>query len=329
MKNVEEPVKRTIVLLLAALWCFSTTAQTTFEKADSIAAEFSGNYENVEELALKLTSALTTEEEKARVLFMWIAHHVRYDCGKYHNPSPPQFKAKTKEKLREEMNKWKELQIEKTLKNKKGVCGDYSQLFKALCDAAGLEAVIITGKARDFYKPYSNAHDNLHAWNAVKVGNTWHLLDVTWGAGYTDAGVTKFYRRVSPGFFFTPANLFSQNHYPDEEKWQLLDEPLTKNDFADQPMVNYGQMEYRIIDFAPIVEIVPEKKNERKIWLLFEHVPKELMVTDRKGNPIKFQRTDIEGKVILTFSGSAAGSVNVFAGNSLRSRMEWMAMYEL
>ncbi|MCB9284152.1 MAG: hypothetical protein H6563_08785 [Lewinellaceae bacterium] len=329
MKNYLQPFKHTILLLFAALWCLSATGQTTYEKADSIAAAFDEPYENVEDLARKLTATLSTEEEKARVFFIWIAHHIRYDCGKFHKPNNPEFRARTEEEILVAMEQWRRSEIEKTLKYKKGICGDYSHLYKALCDAVELEAVVISGNARDFYKPQRNSFDISHAWNAVRIDGEWRLLDATWGAGYTDAGVTKFYREVSPGFFFTPPKLFSQSHFPDDEKWQLLEEPLSKADYTDQPLVNYGQIDYRILDFAPGVETTSGEKNEKQIWLRFENTPKELMVTNRIGKPMKFQRTDVDGKVLLSFSGSATGSITVFGGKSLRSRMEWMAKYEL
>lgn len=329
MKTSLQPIKLTSALLLTALWCFPTSAQTPFEKADSIAAAFDEPYENAEELALKLTATLSSDKEKARVFFMWIAHNVRYDCDKYHHPVRPQFRAPTQEKLREEMDKWKESQIEKTVKSKKGVCADYSQLFKALCDAVGLEAVVVTGDARDPNYPYRTAFNNPHAWNAVKIENEWRLLDATWGAGYTDPEVSKFYRRVAPGYFFSPPDLFSLNHFPDDPKWQLLAEPLSKEDYPNQPVINYGQTEYRITAFATAVRTVPEKANEKEIWLLFENAPLEMMVTTRKGRSVEFQRTIENSKVILSFPGATASSVIIFGGKSLRSRMEWMAMYEL
>jgi hypothetical protein len=326
MTTYLQPLKLT---LLAAFLPLSTPAQTSFEKADSIAAAFAEPCENVEDLALKLTQTLSSDEEKARVFFMWITHHIRYDCGKFHKPDKPEFRAQTKEELLENIEAWKRAEIEKTLKYKKGVCYDYSALFKALCNAVGLEAVVITGNARDFYKPQRNPFDLSHAWNAVRIGGEWRLLDATWGAGYTDAEVSKFYRRVAPGFFFTPPQLFVQSHFPDDETWQLLEKPLSKQEYTDQPLVNYGQVEYRILDFAPSVETVAGEKNEKQIWLLFENTPKELMVTNRAGKPVKFQRTDVDGKVMLSFPGSATGSITVFGGRSIRSRMEWMAKYQL
>lgn len=327
---MKTPHKAKIVLiLLLALWGvnFQSYAQTNYEKADSIALSFTESYETVQELAQKLTAQLTSDEEKARVFFMWIANNVRYDCRKFHNPVKPEFKARTEEELREKINNWKEEQNLKTAKRKRGICEDYSQLFKALCDEISLDAVAIHGNARDFHRPNRSSHNNSHAWNAVKINDNWHLLDATWAAGHTDPKVTKFFRRISPGFFFTPPGWFAQNHLPEEEKWQLLDNPISEKDFPDQPVINYGQEKYKITDFALQVKNTPEKKKEKEIWMQFEKTPEVFVLTKRNSKPIDFQKEEIDDKVVFTFSGSHK-KVVVFGGKSLRSRLEWLAVYK-
>ncbi|HYG84072.1 MAG TPA: transglutaminase domain-containing protein [Verrucomicrobiae bacterium] len=57
-----------------------------------------------------------------------------------------------------------------TLIDKKGVCASYAYAFKALADAAGLQAVYVTGLA----------NGERHAWNKVKVDGKWRAIDVTW-----------------------------------------------------------------------------------------------------------------------------------------------------
>lgn len=47
----------------------------------------------------------------------------------------------------------------------KTVCEGYSKAFELLCNAVGIDTVIITSY--------------VHAWNAVKIDNHWYLIDVT------------------------------------------------------------------------------------------------------------------------------------------------------
>lgn len=52
----------------------------------------------------------------------------------------------------------------------KAVCDGYARAFKLLCDKVGLECVIISG----------DTEDSAHAWNAVKIMDSWYYVDVTW-----------------------------------------------------------------------------------------------------------------------------------------------------
>ena len=55
------------------------------------------------------------------------------------------------------------------LVEKKALCEGYSKAFAYLCNLAGIENVIVTGKT---YVP--------HMWNMVKVNGNWYHVDVTW-----------------------------------------------------------------------------------------------------------------------------------------------------
>ena len=54
--------------------------------------------------------------------------------------------------------------------NKVGVCASYASAFKLLADEAKLDAIVVTGYL-DGEVP--------HAWNKVKIGNEWAIVDAT------------------------------------------------------------------------------------------------------------------------------------------------------
>jgi len=56
----------------------------------------------------------------------------------------------------------------------KGVCESYADAFSLLANAAGVPAVIVSGKLSD---------GSPHAWNKVFVGGVWKAVDVTWNDG--------------------------------------------------------------------------------------------------------------------------------------------------
>ena len=53
----------------------------------------------------------------------------------------------------------------------KAVCEGYSKAFKVLCDYFAIPAILVKGKINS---------GSLHMWNAVKLGDTWYIVDVTW-----------------------------------------------------------------------------------------------------------------------------------------------------
>lgn len=112
------------------------------------------------------------------------------------------------------------------LDTKMAVCAGYAQLVKAIGDAAGLEVVVVVGKTR--------STDGLgHAWNAAKVDGKWYLLDATWDAG--TVGGDTFNKSFGTRYLMTPPAVFLADHFPDDEKWQFVDEPLSMGDFLRQP----------------------------------------------------------------------------------------------
>jgi len=80
------------------------------------------------------------------------------------------------------------------LVDKTGVCDSYSLAFKVLADAAGLQAVNVTG--------YINGSPYGHAWNKVKMDGKWQVVDPTFNDsdvneknryfGITDAAANRF-----------------------------------------------------------------------------------------------------------------------------------------
>ncbi len=321
--------KKALLLLFVSTTYSLAFAQTnSFEEVDAFAADFKEDFVDVPTLAKQLTEPFETDLEKSRAIFMWIAHNLRYDTRKFHNPKRHHIEARSPQELEAKKAAYREKQIAKAAKYKKGVCEDYSLLFKALCDEAGLEAAYITGNARDFYKPYRSAHNNPHAWNAIKIDGQWYLLDATWAAGHTNPEVTKFTRKISPGFFMTPPAWFAQYHFPDEPKWQLLDQPLDKKSFPNQPMVNFGQNDYPVLDFSKQVADTGGKGFDREFRIKLGNQPKYFMLATRKGKPIKHSRQTEGGYEVFRFSSRGVRDLVVYCGKS-QKRMGWLAKYDL
>ena len=91
-----------------------------FSVLDEYARKTPQQYEvGLTTLASYLIKPAKTDLEKARVLFTWVATHVRYDDAAYNSGNYPDYTA------------------EFVLKNKRAVCEGYSNVLMALCDEAG------------------------------------------------------------------------------------------------------------------------------------------------------------------------------------------------
>ena len=68
------------------------------------------------------------------------------------------------------------------------VCEGYARAFKVLCDKAGIDCVLVDGKASSTSEGTAGAH----MWNYVQVDDAWYAVDVTWNdpAGETAGAVS-------------------------------------------------------------------------------------------------------------------------------------------
>lgn len=61
--------------------------------------------------------------------------------------------------------------------NKTAICDGIADAYKYICNMCDLECIVVDGYI-------SNISEQLyHAWNLVKVNNTWYLVDATWDLG--------------------------------------------------------------------------------------------------------------------------------------------------
>jgi transglutaminase-like putative cysteine protease len=115
-------------------------------------------------LARHLTAHDRTARDKARTLYEWEIHHIRYDWNKYDD-----FVYR---------HQWDEQSPLQTLQTGKGVCADFALLYADMAHAVGLKVQIDEGMG--------GTGENLgpHAWNQVwdPAANRWIPVDTTWGS---------------------------------------------------------------------------------------------------------------------------------------------------
>lgn len=190
---------------------------------------------NVETLVRYLITPAKGDSEKVRSIFFWETSHISYDWDAYENGT----------------YQWQE--PIGTLKRRKGVCQNFSDLFTAMCDAAGLEAQTISGYAKsniDNSWMYNGFGSSNHAWNVVKINGHWQLMDVTWAQNMS-----------TTSYFMANPKEFRKDHLPADARWQLTRDTLTLKQYENQPVLDDGYDVLHISHLAPMLSCIKGKKK--------------------------------------------------------------------
>ncbi|AUC61265.1 kyphoscoliosis [Cyanobacterium sp. HL-69] len=189
--------------------------------AKALQVEYSGN--STSELANLLSQYATTEEEKARIIYTWITHNIAYDVVSLNTFM--------------NYNIYPDVSVKTVLNTRQTICSGYANLYQQLAKNMGLKSVIIIGYAKGVDYAVGNDNNVNHAWNGVQIEGKWFLLDPTWGAGTINEN--SFEKNFNDFYFATnPAN-FIYTHFPENNKWQLLDQPYTRDKFDNLPTISH------------------------------------------------------------------------------------------
>ncbi|MHA3787826.1 transglutaminase domain-containing protein [Flavobacterium hauense] len=256
-----------IFLLLLLSLSFTVNAQD-FAKVDATVKTYPKTFSSPDKLAEHINKDFKRDDEKARAIFTWIATNIKYDYAAYGvNERPVAYKFKTQEEKEAKQKAMKQELAQKTLKSKKGVCQGYATLYMVVAEKAGLECELIPGTSKSHPAHIGKAPGaSDHAWNAVKIGSEWKLLDTTWGAGTVTGEKPEFVFKFNDKYFFSEPDTFFLNHFPDDKRWLLTDK--TEKDFANLPLY-YGDYLMKGYDFtapsAGSFKVVPSGIIEFKV----------------------------------------------------------------
>ncbi len=170
--------------------------------------------ENIDSLTGYLLRPATTEAEKLRALYRWMAENIGYDYRAYRGET-------------RRINK----NVVDILRRKVAVCFGYATLLKAMCERAGIPCVVVSGYSKGTLTAEPGLEEPDHAWNAVRLEGQWRLLDATWG-GSVSQNTNEFVKDADvEAYFLTPPQTFILNHLPADPRWQLLPCPIRPEEF--------------------------------------------------------------------------------------------------
>lgn len=199
------------------------------------AAAYTGSDKSLEQLTEYLIRPTKTEQEKAEVFLYWISQNISYSGSDYLK--------------RDE----KGLVID-LLKVKRGVCADYSTLYKSMCNLVGIECHIVAGYIKwpgEIRTEYGSPD---HAWNVVKLNGAYTYVDPTWASGHVleSNGRERYVKELDLAYAFNLENQIRSDHLTADPRWQLLAQPISLASFLKhddfEEMRNRTSSKYIFVD---------------------------------------------------------------------------------
>lgn len=207
--------------------------------------------ESVEALSEYLTSPWKGDRNKAYAIFRWLSFNVAYDVDGFFGRTGK-----------------KSCDAASVLRHKTSVCAGYANLFEALGKVAGLQVYTIEGFAKGYgFEPGQRIKDTNHAWNGVQVNGEWFICEPTWGAGYLGADLI-FHRSPDVAMFLLDPEYAICSHYPVDEQWQLLDKPISKEEF-EKLVVPSGRIHQMGVELLSHKESVYDIGDADNIEIMF------------------------------------------------------------
>ena len=198
-------ITQTIFAQKATVNEFSAVDKKALQIPDSLT-------KNTDLIASYINSNFTTDKDKSRAIFIWVASNIQYDID---NMFAIDFYEKKEDK------------IAKPLRTRKGICENYASLFTDICQKSGVKSFVIEG-----YTKQNGFTDYIpHAWSAALVDNSWFLFDPTWGSGYVNGG--KFFKKINNEYFKASPSTLIKSHIPFDYLWQFLNYPVTNQEFYE------------------------------------------------------------------------------------------------
>ncbi len=194
-----------------------------------------------QKLAVYLTKNDSSEGQKVLNIYTWVVHNIKYDIR-----ALKKIKSKT-------------YNVKQTLRRKKGICYQYSNLFITLCKNVNISAKEIVGYSRGLsYLEGDTFYEIDHSWNGVKIDSAWYLVDVTWGSGVVEqrkqilkkiwynwfkkpyiSNSYKFKTNPNFSYFLVSPEKLIKDHLPADPSWQLIKFPISVSTYESNNWSGY------------------------------------------------------------------------------------------
>lgn len=251
-----------IILFINVVFLNTAIAQKDIA-VDNIIKKYPKSFNTTEKLAERIQKDFSSEYDKARAIFTWLALNMSYDTKTFLNPPNPKvFTFKNNSERDKKIQDYEQEMIKKAFRTQRGVCEDFSRLYAHIGTLVGLKVQIIQGDAKTLLNDigrkrlYSN-----HAWNIVEIDGKWCLVDVTWGEGYFDYSRKVAIKHFKPIYFDMDPKYFFAKHFPDSGNY--LNFKLSKETYLNGPLIYDKMMEGDYAILSPESGVIVAKEGEK------------------------------------------------------------------
>uniref|UniRef100_UPI00404906E2 transglutaminase domain-containing protein n=2 Tax=Flavobacterium sp. TaxID=239 RepID=UPI00404906E2 len=197
---------------------------------------------NISKLVDDLTKVCTSDIEKSRAIYFWITDNISYDYKTFNkNKNNVSFKCKNQVDCDAKYAAWRNKYIHQVLKNKKGICAGYAELFDEMCELAGIACYVVEGYTKSEPYQIGKMGDLNHAWNVMIIDGNYYYLDLTWASGYCTNNkknkLDKFYKKRNEFYWLAPIDKLSRDHFP-KDTLQLVNSKYNTTLFKNNPYIN-------------------------------------------------------------------------------------------
>ena len=169
--------------------------------------------QSLAKLTAYLVKPAANDVEKARAIARWITSNIAFD-----------FEAHSNERARPADNP------DSVFLTRRALEGGFAALFVRMMHLAGVEAAMITGVKKGFnFTPGDASTLKRHVWNAFRTEGKWRLVDLP---VYKEVETESSYKLAyADSFFCIPPEQMIYTHFPDDKRWQILDQTVGKEEF--------------------------------------------------------------------------------------------------
>ena len=191
-------------------------------------------------LSNQICSGITSDYEKAKAIYTWMAHNIEYDYAWYYG--------------KKDRKDPKSLTFypEEVIDSKLTVCDGYARLTQALLQAQGIPTLYVNGTT----KSDSDIRPEAHAWNLAWIDGRWVYIDSTWGRAGNYSFATGTSTWEYDDAWFDPAPAFfalthgGENAYIDPNSTAYQTSKIAKREENEQHTGNVNSATGENIAYA-------------------------------------------------------------------------------